>query len=688
MRIKYLLTLLVAGGLASAAIANPYETTLKNGLRVIVKEDRRAPTAVQMVWYRIGSMDEVDGASGVAHVLEHMMFKGTPSVGPGEFNKRVAAAGGKDNAFTSRDYTAYFQQIPKEKLADMMALEADRMRHLNVDAKEFEQEIKVVMEERRMRTDDNPQAKLFEQMNAAAFQAHPYRRPIIGWMNDLENMTAADAKAWYDTWYVPNNAYVVITGDVDHKTVFALAEQHYGPLEGRALPVRRQQIEPKQEGTRRVTVKAPAELPVLIMGYKAPILRDVEQDSDPYALEMLAAILDGHDAARFNKKLVREDKVALAAGIEYDNTARGPGMLYLHGSPSEGKTVADLETALRAEITRVQREGGQRRRTEAGQGAVAGQRGLQKGFDVRPDHGNRPDGGCRPVLPETRSHAGQVAAGHRRTGTGRGQQVFQRRCPDRRRSRPATARRQAAPPGRRHPSLMKTAMKRLIAAAFALLLTQAALAGVKIEHWVSPSGARVYFVESRILPMLDVQVDFAAGSMFDPAGKSGLAALTRATLDNGAGKLDETAIAEQLADLGASLGGGADTDRASISLRTLSPRDKRDPALDILKTVVQAPLFDAAIFEREKARTIAGLKEAMTRPDSIAGKAFWAALYPEHPYGRQATPDTVAALTRDDLAAFHGRYYTAANASITLVGDLSRQEAERIADQLLAGLPP
>ena len=156
MRIKYLLTLLVAGGLASAAIANPYETTLKNGLRVIVKEDRRAPTAVQMVWYRIGSMDEVDGASGVAHVLEHMMFKGTPSVGPGEFNKRVAAAGGKDNAFTSRDYTAYFQQIPKEKLADMMALEADRMRHLNVDAKEFEQEIKVVMEERRLRTDDNP----------------------------------------------------------------------------------------------------------------------------------------------------------------------------------------------------------------------------------------------------------------------------------------------------------------------------------------------------------------------------------------------------------------------------------------------------------------------------------------------------------------------------------------------------
>ncbi|UCV28050.1 M16 family metallopeptidase [Ferribacterium limneticum] len=230
-------------------------------------------------------------------------------------------------------------------------------------------------------------------------------------------------------------------------------------------------------------------------------------------------------------------------------------------------------------------------------------------------------------------------------------------------------------------------MKKLLIAAIALLLTQSVFAGVKIEHWVSPSGARVYFVESRVLPMLDVQVDFSAGSIFDPAGKSGLAALTRAALDLGAGKLDETAIAEQLADIGANLGGGADTDRASVALRTLSARDKREPALDILKNVLHQPLFDAAIFEREKTRTIAGLKEAMTRPDSIAGKAFWAAMYPNHPYGRQATPESVAALNRDDLAGFHARYYNAANASITLVGDLSRQEAEKIAEAIAGGLP-
>lgn len=234
---------------------------------------------------------------------------------------------------------------------------------------------------------------------------------------------------------------------------------------------------------------------------------------------------------------------------------------------------------------------------------------------------------------------------------------------------------------------MKIAMKKLLTATFALLLAQTALAGVKIEHWVSPSGAKVYFVESRVLPMLDVQVDFAAGSMFDPAGKSGLAALTRGTLDLGAGERDETAIAEQLADIGANLGGGADSDRASVAIRTLSARDKRDSALDTLRTVMQQPRFDTAIFGREQGRTITALKEAMTRPDAIAGKAFWAALYPTHPYGQQATPESVAAITRNDLQVFHARYYTAANARVTLVGDISRSEAEKIAENLTAKLP-
>jgi len=352
---------LIIGGMlalaATVALANPYEKTLANGLRVIVQEDRRAPTAVHMVWYRAGSMDETDGTSGVAHVLEHMMFKGTKTLKPGEFNKRVAAAGGRDNAFTSLDYTAYFQQVPAKRLPEMMALEADRMSNLVLGAKEFEQEIKVVMEERRLRTEDNPQSLVYEKQMAAAFQAHPYRRPIIGWMNDLQNMTVADARDWYRRWYAPNNAYVIVVGDVNKDEVFRLAEKHYGKIPRRALPVRKPQNEPAQVGIKRLTVKAPAKLPYLSMAWKVPALRDLNKEREPYALEMLAGVLDGHEAARLARNLVRGSKIAVSAGAGYDATVRGEAVFVISGTPAEGRSVTELEAALRAEIARVANEG-------------------------------------------------------------------------------------------------------------------------------------------------------------------------------------------------------------------------------------------------------------------------------------------------------------------------------------------
>lgn len=356
-RIAHSLVVLLLLTVPLLARANPFEHTLSNGLRIIVKEDRRAPTAAHMVWYRAGGIDEVSGTTGVAHVLEHMMFKGTPNVGAGEFSRRVAAAGGRDNAFTSKDYTAYFQQVPKAQLAQMMQLEADRMRHLNLDAGEFAQEIKVVMEERRQRTDDSPHARLGEQLQAVAYQTHPYRVPVIGWMNDLENMTVQDARDWYRRWYAPNNACVVVVGDVDHQAVFKLAQMYYGRVPARALPARKTPDEPEQAGIRRFTLRAEAELPMLIMAYKVPVLRDVENDVDPYALEMLAAVLDGHDAARLTTRLIREQQLAVSAGASYDSLARGPGLFYLSGAPGEGKTRADLEAALRAEIARIAEDG-------------------------------------------------------------------------------------------------------------------------------------------------------------------------------------------------------------------------------------------------------------------------------------------------------------------------------------------
>jgi len=354
-----LLALLCLSTLSAAAesFQQTFETTLSNGLRVIVREDHRAPTVVQMVWYRAGSIDEIDGTSGVAHMLEHMMFKGTKRVGPGEFSKRVAALGGRENAFTNRDYTAYFQQVPKRALGKVMELEADRMANLQLAEKEFKPELQVVMEERRMRTDDSPQARVYEQMNAVAFQTHPYRRPVIGWMSELEHMTDADARDWYKRWYAPNNAWLVVVGDVAHEDVYRLAEKYYGGIRRHVLPERRPLSEPLQSGVKRVTVKAPAKLAYLAMAWKVPKLKDVENDREPYALEMLAGLLDGHDAARLAKNLVRGQKIAQSAGAGYDSTLRGEPLFVMDGQPAEGKTVNDLEAALRNEIRLIQDQG-------------------------------------------------------------------------------------------------------------------------------------------------------------------------------------------------------------------------------------------------------------------------------------------------------------------------------------------
>ena len=349
----------LAGDVAKTTDATntTFETRLANGMRVVVREDHRAPTAVQMVWYRVGSIDEHDGVTGVAHVTEHMMFKGTPSVGPGEFNRRVAAVGGRDNAFTSTDYTAYFQQVPAGQLKAVMALEADRMRHLTLDPAGYGKEIQVIMEERRMRTDDQSSARVHEAMNAVAWQAHPYRRPVIGWMSDLEQMKVGDVRDWYRRWYVPNNATLVVVGDVQHAQVFEWARATYGQIPARVLADRKHYDEPVQAGMRQLEVKAPADLPLLVMGWKAPRLADPQKDIDPYALEMLAQILDGHEAARLPLALVREQQIAVSVDSSYDAMNRGPGMFVLQASPRPGHTVGELEQAIRTVLAQVASQG-------------------------------------------------------------------------------------------------------------------------------------------------------------------------------------------------------------------------------------------------------------------------------------------------------------------------------------------
>lgn len=353
-----------AGAPAATARASApvQQFTLKNGLQLLVREDHRAPTAVHMLWVRVGAMDEVDGTSGVAHALEHMMFKGSKKLGAGEFSRRVAALGGQENAFTSWDYTGYYQQIPAQRLPEVMQLEAERFAHNQWPDAEFKKEIEVIKEERRMRTEDSPRARLSEQLYAASFVAAPYHRPIIGWMGDLDSLTPGDVRAFHHAWYVPGNAAVVVAGDVQAQQVRAWAEKYYGSLPVRALPVRKPRPEPLQQGLRRIEVKAPAAQGYVALAFHVPGIRHVEhmdaQDRDGLALLVLSAVLSGYDGARLERALTQgAERVADSADSGASVLARGPGVFLLTGVPAPGKSAAEVEQALRAQVARIAQEG-------------------------------------------------------------------------------------------------------------------------------------------------------------------------------------------------------------------------------------------------------------------------------------------------------------------------------------------
>jgi len=357
MRLRLSVLLVVPVLFLSACGQSPVqERTLANGLHVIVKVDNRSPVVVQQIWYRVGSIDEPAGKGGISHVLEHMMFKGTQRVGPGEFSKIIARNGGRENAFTNTDYTAYFQTLEKSRLPIAMELEADRMHNLVIDPKEFSKEVAVVMEERRLRTDDKPEGRLYESFRATSFHAHPYGKPIIGTMQELRSLTAEDLTAWYKRWYAPNNATLVIVGDVEPEAVFELARKYYGGIPSQKLPARSLPAEPPQKAMRRITLRIPAQVPQMLIGFHTPVLKGTADEWEPYALDVLAGVLDGGDSARFTSHLIREQQVAAGAGAGYDDVARAPSQFMIQATPFNGKTVASLEKALIAEIDKLKNE--------------------------------------------------------------------------------------------------------------------------------------------------------------------------------------------------------------------------------------------------------------------------------------------------------------------------------------------
>ena len=328
------------------------EKVLPNGLKVLLKEMHKAPVATFQIWYKVGSRNECLGRTGLSHMLEHMMFKGTKKYGPKTFSQTVQRNGGNDNAFTSHDYTAYFETFAADRIGIALDLESDRMQDLLIDPKEFLSERDVVKEERRMRYEDDPVNTMVEQMMSVAFSAHPYQWPVIGWMADISSFTRDDLYHHYRTYYEPNNATIVVAGDIDTKTLLPLIEKYFGGIP-RGPEVRNvSAVEPKHPGERRVIVKRQAELPAVFAGYNVPTLKH----PDSYALEVLQGVLSSGKSSRLYKALVYEKQIALYAGGDYDNVSTDPNLFYLYAGVMPGKTTDEVEKALYAEIDRFKTE--------------------------------------------------------------------------------------------------------------------------------------------------------------------------------------------------------------------------------------------------------------------------------------------------------------------------------------------
>jgi zinc protease len=329
-----------------------FEASLSNGLKIILLENHKAPVVTFQVWYRVGARNEQYTKTGLSHVLEHMMFKGTKKVGPGEFARIVQENGGQDNAFTSSDYTAYFENLSSDRIDVALELESDRMRNLVLRDEDFQTERSVVIEERRLRTDDNPKAVLTEQLEAIAFQIHPYRWPVIGWMQDLTRLTLDDLKQHYQRFYHPGNAFLVVVGDFKREELLPKIEKYFGGIPKAALPDQVIPQEGPQLGERRVSLQKEAQLASVVMGYHVPNL----SHPDAYVLEVVAALLSAGESSRLQVNLVRAKELALVAGADNDLVSKDPNLFTIAADALPGKDVAEVEKAINVEVERLQKE--------------------------------------------------------------------------------------------------------------------------------------------------------------------------------------------------------------------------------------------------------------------------------------------------------------------------------------------
>jgi len=375
-----------------AQAAQLQQTTYKNGVKLIVEEDHSAPVAMVQIWLKVGGRDELPGKTGLAHVFEHMMFKGSRQLAAGEFSRRIAAMGGNDNAFTSTDFTAYFETVPAGKVGEVLTMEAERFSHLKLRDEDFQKEIKVIMEERRMRTEDDPNSHMFEELSAVSLRLHPYRNPVIGWMQDLKRLSIKDVRAFYRLHYIPGNATVVVVGDVNFEQVKKTVGRTFGRLKAKPVTERFNPVEPEPFGPKRIVVNLPAQLPMLAVTLPVPVWQPGVNDSQAAALAVATHVLAGGRTARMQQELVDDQRKAFSASAGYDPFSMGLDLWYAYGMLGPKQTTEAFEKALGADGRYGQHA---RQRKTAGSGQEKHDCCLRicTGLPVSPRQGDRPYGG-------------------------------------------------------------------------------------------------------------------------------------------------------------------------------------------------------------------------------------------------------------------------------------------------------
>ena len=666
------------------------EFTLDNGLKVIVREDHRAPVVASQVWYKVGASYEPPGQTGLSHALEHMMFKGSKKVGPGKILPLLRELGIQFNAVTGNDFTAYYQTLARDRLGVAFELEADRMANLLLPADEFAREIEVIKEERRQTTDDKPMAKAYERFKAMAYPASGYHTPTIGWMADLDRMKVEELRHWYESWYAPNNATLVVVGDVTPDEVKALAQRYFGPIAKRDVPAAKRPLELARPGERKITLHVKTQLPSLMLAFNVPSIATAKDKRSVHALRLISALLgDGH-SARIPTQLQRDEELVSDGSSSYSTYTRGDSLFLLSATPNnqKNKTIAQAEAGLwrlldQLKTTPPTTEELGRVRAQVIAGLVyerdsvtrqASAIGRLETFGLSWKLMDTELAELESVTPEDIQKAAtlyftreRLSAAHilpMEANKEEGDESGEGEVPDKENS------------GQMLQSLTELDGK---APSHRLL---------DIQTWNTAEGAKVLFAEARGLPMFDLRLTFAAGSSRD-GDTPGLAMLTNVMLNEGVAGSDANAIAQGFESLGAQYAPGTDLDTAQVSLRSLSAKDKRDPALTLFAEVVGKPTFPDDAHARLRNQTLAAFEDQKHDPGKRASLELMNRLYGDHPYAHASggTAQAIPSITPAQLRTFHEKTYAAGNVVIALVGDLSRIEAEAIAAKISATLP-